>query len=156
MTNHDRLFKELLTTFFIEFLELFFPKVAAYIDPTSVEFLDKEVFTDVTYGERHEADLVAKVKFRGRKAFFILQTEAQGKQQDHFPSRLFVYFARFSELYGLPVYPIAIFTYTSPLRAEPAEYRVKFPDLEVLRFRYRTVQLNRLNWRDGKWSCCFP
>ena len=47
----------------------------------------------------------------------------------------------------MPVYPIAIFTYTKPPRAEPAEYRVKFPDLEVLRFRYRTVQLNRLNWR---------
>ena len=47
MTNHDRLFKELLTTFFMEFLELFFPKVAAYVDPGSLEFPDKQVFTDV-------------------------------------------------------------------------------------------------------------
>lgn len=32
MINHDRLFKELLTTFFIEFLELFFPQVVAYLE----------------------------------------------------------------------------------------------------------------------------
>src|ERR1017187_4209799 len=120
MTDHDRLFKELLKTFFIEFLELFFPNVAAYVDPQSIEFLDKEVFTDVTDGERHEADLVAKAKFRGQDAHFILHTEAQGQPQDHFPSRMFVYFARFHELHRLPIYPIAIFTYTSPRRAEPA------------------------------------
>ena len=30
MTSHDRLFKELIETFFMEFLELFFPEVAAY------------------------------------------------------------------------------------------------------------------------------
>mgnify|MGYP001806258758 CR=1 FL=1 len=29
MIDPDRLFKELLTTFFVEFLELFFPEVAA-------------------------------------------------------------------------------------------------------------------------------
>jgi hypothetical protein len=39
MTNHDRLFKELLQTFFVEFLELLFPKVAAYIDAGNIEFL---------------------------------------------------------------------------------------------------------------------
>jgi hypothetical protein len=33
---HGRLFKELLTTFFVEFLELSFPKLAAAIDPASV------------------------------------------------------------------------------------------------------------------------
>jgi hypothetical protein len=51
--DHDRLFKELLTTFFWEFLDLFFPDVAAYTDRASLEFLDKEVFTDITEGERY-------------------------------------------------------------------------------------------------------
>ena len=58
--DHDRLFKELLTTFFVDFLEVFCPELAKYLDPGSLEFLDKEVFTDVTHGERHEVDLVAK------------------------------------------------------------------------------------------------
>ena len=54
MIDHDRLFKELLSTFFIEFIELFFPNVMNYLEPDSVTFLDKEVFTDVTKGDRRE------------------------------------------------------------------------------------------------------
>jgi hypothetical protein len=50
MIDHDRLFKELLTTFFVEFLDLFLPEVCAYLEQDSTEFLDKEVFTDVTSG----------------------------------------------------------------------------------------------------------
>jgi hypothetical protein len=41
MIDHDRLFKELLSTFFIEFIELFFPNVMTYLEPDSVTFLDK-------------------------------------------------------------------------------------------------------------------
>ncbi len=33
---HDRLFKELISTFFIEFIELFFPEVLKYLDTNSV------------------------------------------------------------------------------------------------------------------------
>lgn len=43
-TDHDRLFKELLQTFFTEFLELFAPNVLHAEEPTTVTFLDKEVF----------------------------------------------------------------------------------------------------------------
>ena len=146
--DHDRLFKELLKTFLVEFLELFFPDVAANIDPLRLHFLDKELFTDVTRGERHEVDLVVKAAFRGQDTHFLIHAEAQAHRQEHFPSRMFRYFARLHEDHGLPVYPIAIFSYVSPRKAEPTEYTVKFPDLDVLAFRYRTVQLNRLNWRD--------
>ncbi|NCR01126.1 MAG: flagellar assembly protein H, partial [Microcystis aeruginosa L211-101] len=69
MTNnidHDRLFKELISIFFVEFIELFFPQLINYLDRDSITFLDKEVFTDVTEGERYESDLVAQVKFRGK------------------------------------------------------------------------------------------
>jgi hypothetical protein len=48
--DHDRLFKELLQTFFAEFLDLFLPAVAADVEPGNVEFLDKELFTDLTSG----------------------------------------------------------------------------------------------------------
>lgn len=63
MIDHDRLFKELLTTFFVEFLELFLPEVVTYLQCNSLEFLDKEIFTDVTAGE-YEADLVVKARFQ--------------------------------------------------------------------------------------------
>lgn len=48
MIDHDRLFKELLTTFFVEFLELFLPQVAKVIDRDSVSFLPQEYFADLT------------------------------------------------------------------------------------------------------------
>ena len=38
--DHDSAFKELLSTFFVEFVELFLPDVAAYLDPDSLEFLN--------------------------------------------------------------------------------------------------------------------
>ena len=148
MTSHDRLFTELIETFFMEFLELFFPEVAAYVEPSSIEFIRDEVFTDVTQGESHRADLVAKVRFRDRDTHFFIHIEPQGRRQSHFPSRMFTYFARFLEKHQLPIYPIAIFSYTSPLKAEPQEYTVDFPDLQVVKFQYRTIQLNNLNWRD--------
>ena len=146
--DHDRLFKELLTTFFVEFIELFFPELAAYMDRRSVEFLDKEVFTDVTHGEKHEADIVAKARFRGKELGFLIHVEPQARRQSVYPRRMFTYFARLHEKYDLPVYPIAVLTYLTPLDEETSEYRVEFPDLTVLTFNYRVVQLNRLAWRD--------
>ena len=35
-------------------------------------------------------------------------------------------------------------------RIEPESYEVGFPDLEVLRFRFRTIQFASLPWRDGQ------
>ncbi len=69
MIDHGRLFKELLSTFFWEFVELFLPKVAVYLERDSIFFLNQEVFTDVTSGERREVDLLAQVKFRGHLDF---------------------------------------------------------------------------------------
>jgi hypothetical protein len=45
MIDHDRLFKELLSTFFVDFLDLFLPQVANQIDRNSIQFLPQEVFT---------------------------------------------------------------------------------------------------------------
>ncbi|WP_149977376.1 Rpn family recombination-promoting nuclease/putative transposase, partial [Microcystis aeruginosa] len=151
MTNnidHDRLFKELISTFFVEFIELFFPQLIDYLDRDSITFLDKEVFTDVTEGERHESDLVAQVKFRGKESFFLIHVEAQESSRQWFNRRMFTYFARFHEKFVLPIYPIVIFSYSKPKREAISQYVVDFPDFKVLEFNYQVVQLNRLNWRD--------
>jgi predicted transposase YdaD len=144
--DHDRLFKELLTTFFVEFVDLFFSELATYLDADSITFLDKEVFTDVTQGERHEADVVVQATFRDQPLCFLIHVEAQAQPEAKFPRRMFRYFARLHEKYDLPVYPIAVFSYDEPKRAEPDTYRVAFPDLDVLSFQFRVVQLNQLDW----------
>jgi hypothetical protein len=56
--DHDGLYKKLLTVFFREFVESFLPGPATYIDPTSIEFLDKETFAGIRSRKKREMDLV--------------------------------------------------------------------------------------------------
>jgi len=148
MIDHDRLFKELLSTFLVEFIELFLPEMMAYLDSESITFLDKEVFTDVTAGEKYETDLLAQVQFKGKPSFFLIHIENQASNQTAFGKRIFSYFARLYEKYDYPVYPIVIFSYDKPQKAAKSEFKIDFPDFSVLQFNYRVIQLNRLNWRD--------
>jgi predicted transposase YdaD len=148
MIDHDRLFKELLSTFFPEFLELFFPAVIQYLERDSLVPMDKELFTDVTSGDRYEADLVMRAQLRGQSSDFLVHIEHQSSSQTDFNRRMFRYFARLHETHALPVYPIVIFSHDSPRRPEVDFYRVEFPDCVVLEFKYRVIQLNRLQWQD--------
>jgi predicted transposase/invertase (TIGR01784 family) len=111
MTNHDRMFKELLTTFFSDFVETFLPDVTAYLDLDSVVFLDKQIFTNVTNGEQHEVDLVVQGRFKGQDSFFLVHVEQQAQPQAEFGRRMFRYFARLHEKHGLPVYPVVVFSH---------------------------------------------
>ena len=146
--DHDGLFKELLKTFFVEFLELFLPEVLQYIDLSTLQFLDKELFPDVLRRERSQVDLMAKVSYRDKESFIVILVEHQAQPSKDFPARLFRYFARLTELFGLPVYPIALMSYAKPLKAAPKKYVVNFPDRQLLKFTYPVIQLNQFYWRD--------
>ena len=106
--DHDQLFKLLLTEFFTEFVALFFPALAAQIEPDSLEFLDKELFTDIAAGSSHEADIIVKARLRGKAAFFLVHVENQSTPDSNFGERMFLYFARLYEKYRLPIYPIVL------------------------------------------------
>ena len=64
--DHDQLFKQLLTVFFVEFLELFTPEFAGSIDKNSIEILPLEYFTDIGAGERKAMDIIVRFTLRGR------------------------------------------------------------------------------------------
>ncbi|MBI3651791.1 MAG: DUF4351 domain-containing protein [Acidobacteria bacterium] len=150
MIDHDQLFKELIKTFFVEFIELFFGAMRAYFDEASIEFLDKQYFTDLVEGERRESDIIAKARFCNEEAFFIIALENQGDVENlkKFQQRVFFYFSYFHQSTRLPVYPIVVFYGSKPKQAVSGTYVVAFPDWKVLEFNYRVVQLNRMNWRD--------
>src|SRR5207247_1055203 len=128
--------------------DLFLPAVAAYLRHDSIEFLDKEIITDVEARERHEVDLLVKARLRDQDVCVLIHVENQAQPQENFGRRMFRYFARLYEKYALPVYPIVIFSYDAPQRAEADEFQIAFPDKVVLDFRFTVIQLNRLNWRD--------
>ncbi|WP_309733415.1 DUF4351 domain-containing protein [Chamaesiphon sp. OTE_75_metabat_556] len=152
--DHDQLFKQLLTTFFLEFLELFTPEFFAAIDPASLEILPLEYFTDIDAGERKAMDVIIRVNLLGRpnapassRVSVVVNCEHQSTTKADFNRRLFFYFAQLHRKYLQPVYPIALFSFDEPYRPERDSYQVRVPGLQVMDFNFLTIQLNRLDWR---------
>jgi hypothetical protein len=141
-------FKELISTFFIEFLELFLSEVASMIDPTSITFLQQEYFADLVEGEDKIIDLLAEVKLAGEDATFLIHIEPQSTSRSVFPQRMFFYFSRLHQKHLKRIYPIAVFSYDEPYKEAENHYVVEFPDRKVLDFNFMAIQLNRLDWRD--------
>ena len=76
--GHDQLFKRFFHEFLQDFLELFYPDVAARLDFTTLEFLDKELFTDFPEGSVREADVVARVQtHEGTSELILVHLEIQ-------------------------------------------------------------------------------
>ena len=146
--NHDQLFKELLTTFFVEFLELFFPSILEYLDTDTISFIDKELFTDITQGEKKIMDIVALAKFQQQNSSFLIHIENESGSNSDFNHRLFRYFCTLFLKYDRPIYPIVVFSYDSPQRLDNSSFVIDFSNKQVLNFDYEIVQLNRLEWRD--------
>ncbi|MBE9146425.1 DUF4351 domain-containing protein [Planktothrix mougeotii] len=147
MIDHDRLFKELIQTFFWEFIELFIPEILDYVEQDTLTFLPEEIFTDVTSGDKRKIDLLAQVKWQGKDSYFLIRLENQAYNQKEFERRMFHYFARLDAKYLLPIFPIVIFSYDEPKRPEKSQYIVNFPNKKILEFNYTAIQLNNLNWR---------
>jgi Domain of unknown function (DUF4351)/Putative transposase, YhgA-like len=148
MIDHDRLFKELIQTFFWEFIELFLPEVLEYVETDSLTFLPEEIFTDVTSGDKRKIDLLAQVKWQEQNSYLLIHLENQAYNQKEFERRMFHYFARLDAKYLLPIFPIVIFSYDEPKRPEKSQYIVNFPNRKILEFNYFAIQLNNLNWRN--------
>lgn len=162
--DHDSNFKKLLTTFFVEFVDLFYPHIRECIIPESLEFLPQELFLDPVIdnpleqkeGRKRSVDLAAKFKVepesalhnQGGDIFLILHVDAQSTSQPTFNRRMFRYFSRLHDRYNLPVYPIALLTFDEPLKEQVDHYTINVSGKVVLDFRYEVIQLNRLRWRD--------
>ncbi|GAA3883942.1 hypothetical protein GCM10022628_01730 [Anoxybacillus suryakundensis] len=145
--DHDRLFKELIQTFFEEFIVLFFPTMHEHIDFQHVSFLSEELFTDVTAGEKYRVDLLVETKLKGEDSLIIVHIENQSYVQPSFPERMFIYFSRLFEKYRKHIVPIAVFSYDT-IRDEPSTFTLQFPFGHVLDFHFFTVELRKQNWRN--------
>jgi predicted transposase YdaD len=145
--EHDPLFKLLISTFFMEFLELFAPRLAREVDPDSIELHNKEIFFGGSVGKRYHADIVVRLRFRGQAAYIIVHVETQSTRDREMDRRMFIYFAGLHASERVPVFPILVASYDRPADKEPNSYNMDVAGMKVLRFKYKVVQLNRLNWR---------
>ncbi|MEC5423419.1 Rpn family recombination-promoting nuclease/putative transposase [Virgibacillus sp. C22-A2] len=144
---HDQLFKELIHTFFEEFLEAFFPEVHHHIDFTSIKPLSGEVFTDLIDGESRKADIVIEAKLKGEDTLIIIHVEPQSYSQPNFHERMYHYFSLLYNKYRKPILPIAIFSYDEK-RNEQNEFTIAFPFFHVLTFNFLLLELRKMNWRN--------
>lgn len=145
--DHDRLFKELLETFFADFVELFFPQVYAEMDLGQINFLQQEVFTDVTRGDKHRVDILAETRLKGEPGIVLVHVENQAQPQAGFAERMFVYFSRLYQRYRCRILPIAVFSYPEK-RDEADLFQVEFPFMSVLKFHFLKLELKKHNWRE--------
>jgi hypothetical protein len=144
--GYDQMFKAILRRFLREFLELFFPSVAARLDFESMELVDKELFKGFPDGVPRFPDFVAKVKTReGKPEIVMVHVEAQTKTDPGFGRRMFEYYALLWLATDLPVLPLAPFVRKRAQEGiETAVYRHELFESEVMRFQYRSVALARL------------
>ncbi|MGB9783917.1 MAG: Rpn family recombination-promoting nuclease/putative transposase [Moorellaceae bacterium] len=145
--DHDAIFKELITNFFKEFMELFFPQAHALIDYSDLTFLTQEIITDITAGEKHYVDILARVKIKGEEGYVLIHVEPQAYKEPDFARRMFIYFSRLYEKHQKKILPIAVFSYDSKTE-EPDKHEVAFSFLKVLEFKFYKVQLKKLSWRE--------
>jgi len=143
--GHDQLFKRFFHEFLQDFLELFYSDVAARLNFATLEFLDKELFTDFPEGRVREADVVARVEtHEGTPELILVHIEIQFQPEHDFPYRMFQYYGLLRFKYGVPVFPVAVYLQGGKGLAEELFREALFGE-EQLRFRYRTVALAKLD-----------
>lgn len=144
--KHDQLFKKLISNFFEEFLEAFFPEVHQFVDFTEVKQLSEEVYTDLIKGDTRRLDIVMEAKMRGLETLIIIHIEPQSSYQSHFNERMFQYYSLLYNKLRKPILPIAVFSYDEH-RSTKEEFTIEFPEFHVLTFRYKKLELRQKDWR---------
>ena len=114
--DHDRLFKELLQEFFSEFIQAFFPHIYQEIDFSHLRFLQQELFTDITGGQKHVVDLLAETRLKDEESLILIHVENQAQYQPDFPQRMFIYYSRLYEKFRKNIIPIAVLQLHHPKR----------------------------------------
>ena len=152
MQDHDQRLKNLIKTFFEEFLLLFFASWAERLDCSKVEWIDKELFLDAPQGSRKILDLVAKLPARqgvpgyaaGENdtwlALVHIEIESADKAAPVRP-RMYRSYVALRDEYGLPVLPIGLFLQVKLKGIGIDVYEERFWELKPIRFEYLYVGL---------------
>ena len=103
-TKHDQLHKELIGTFFQEFLDAFFPEVHDSIDFHTIKPLSEEVYTNMLQGNTRRMDIVIETKLKGTNVAIIIHVEPQSYEQNDFHERMCHYFSMLYNKYQNQLY----------------------------------------------------
>ena len=143
--DYDSPWKEAIEQYFAAFLAFFFPVVHAGIAwDRGYEFLDTElerVVRDATIGRRYADKLVKVFLVDGAETWLLIHIEIQGYPDPDFAQRMFVYYYRIFDRYGVDVVSLAVCTDVLPA-AHTAPYQRARWGCE-LTFRFPVVQIRQ-------------
>ena len=112
--SRDALWKGIIEELFQDFMGFFYPDHYDLFDfSVPPEFLDKELQklfpeSQTTQGR---VDILAKVRLKdGTESWILIHIEIQGYRDKHFGQRMFGYFYRIYDIYGIAPAAIALFT----------------------------------------------
>ena len=152
-TAYDSPWKDILQTYFEEFLLFFFPQAHREIDWTrQPEFLDKElqeVVRDAELGRRFADKLVKLYRTNGEENWILVHVEVQSQEEDDFPKRIFSYNYRIFDRYDREVASLAILgDERANWRPEQYGYQLfgcsvdfRFPVVKLLDYQLRLSEL---------------
>ncbi|WP_448572434.1 hypothetical protein, partial [Trichothermofontia sp.] len=110
--DYDSPWKDILETYFTDFMAFFFPAVYADIDwSKGYEFLDNElqqIVRDAELGRRIADKLVKVWRNSGNETWVLIHLELQNTDEEAFAERMFVYNYRLRDRYNLPVASLAV------------------------------------------------
>ena len=139
---HDQLFKQLIHTFFAEFMEAFFPEIQEHIDFSVLKPLSEQMYTDLIDGESRTVDILIETKLKNEDTIIIIHIEPQSYHQTNFNERMFQYFSLIYQRERKPILPIAIFSYDEK-RYEKSQFTISFPFKHVLTFELFNVGIKK-------------
>jgi Domain of unknown function (DUF4351)/Putative transposase, YhgA-like len=111
-TEYDSPWKDILQTYFSEFMQFFFPDAYNEIDwIQKPEFLDKElqeVAADAQIGRRFADKLVKVYLKNGQEKWVLIHVEVQSQEESDFAARMYTYNYRIYDRYKKSVASLAI------------------------------------------------
>ena len=118
LADYDSPWKEALEYYFPDFLALLFPDIHAEIDWNQPPvFLDKElqqVVRDADSGRRYADKLIRVYSKEGAETWVLIHVEVQGEPEQGFAARMYRYFYRLRDRYGVDVVSLAVLADTRP------------------------------------------
>jgi len=147
--DHDQIFKNLIRSFFQEFMELFLPEVAELFDFGKVEFLEQELYTDVPRGRLKRLDLVVKVGLKGGgEKYVLVHNEFKAQKDWSVPETMFGYFCQLYLRHRKAVVPVVVFSDDAKWRKPiPDAFSIGLKERNYVDFRYHLIKLKNLDYR---------
>ena len=112
MIKKDILWKSIIEDFFPELMAFFYPESIHLLDFSDIEFLDKEfqqLFPESADSRRYADKLVKIRRTDGQQLWQLIHIEVQGYRDPTFEERMFRYYYRIFDRYGLSIEALVVF-----------------------------------------------